>query len=65
MGNADTEKKWAAITEELIPPTPPESWECCGSDCGEACVYSIYAREKAAYDEQVRLLNSFKEEDAS
>ena len=32
------------------PPVPPEDWECCGSECGAACVYEIYRREKAAYE---------------
>lgn len=49
----------SSISGELQPPHYPESWECCGSDCGDACVYSIYAREKEEYDRQVKLLNSF------
>lgn len=49
----------SSISEELIPPRYPESWECCGSDCGDACVYSVYAREKEEYDRQVKLLKSF------
>lgn len=38
---------------ELLPePSPPEDWECCGSECGDYCVFEIYRREKQAYDEQ-------------
>ncbi|WP_066566119.1 oxidoreductase-like domain-containing protein [Snodgrassella sp. CFCC 13594] len=41
----------------LLPePIPPEDWECCGSDCGDACVWELYYREKAAYDAQQRHL---------
>ena len=36
--------------ELLTPPVPPEDWECCNSDCGDACVWQIYYREKAAYE---------------
>ena len=39
--------------EDLLPePVRPEDWECCGSDCGEACIQTIYWPEKAAYDAQ-------------
>ncbi len=39
--------------EDLLPePVRPEDWECCGSDCGEACIQTIYWQEKAAYDAQ-------------
>ena len=39
--------------EDLLPePVRPEDWECCGSDCGEACIQTIYWHEKAAYDAQ-------------
>lgn len=40
------------MTELLPKPIPPEDWECCGSECGDYCVYEIYRREKQAYDEQ-------------
>lgn len=43
--------------ELLIEPTPPEDWECCGSECGDYCVYEIYRREKQAYDAQQHRLN--------
>lgn len=49
----------SALMEELVPPRYPESWECCGSDCGESCVYTIYAREKEEYDRQMKLMQSF------
>lgn len=42
---------------DLLPkPTPPEDWECCNSECGDACIHEIYRREKAAYDQQQREL---------
>ncbi|MDO5686193.1 MAG: oxidoreductase-like domain-containing protein [Neisseria sp.] len=37
----------------LQAPEPPAEWECCNSDCGEACLWSIYARDKARYDAAV------------
>lgn len=41
--------------EDLMPePVRPESWECCGSDCGDACIQTIYWNEKAKYDAQQR-----------
>ncbi|WP_204319055.1 hypothetical protein [Pelistega ratti] len=46
------------LLAELTPPKYPESWECCGNDCGDACVYSVYNREKAAYDQEVKNLKS-------
>ena len=43
----------------LLPePVPPEDWECCGSDCGEACTWEIYYRAKAEYDAQQRQLTA-------
>lgn len=43
--------------EELLPePVYPESWECCGSECGDSCVQNIYYADKIKYDaQQVRL----------
>ena len=42
--------------EDLMPePVRPESWECCGSDCGDACIQTIYWQEKAKYDAQQQL----------
>ena len=39
--------------EDLMPePVRPEAWECCGSDCGDACIQTIYWNEKAKYDAQ-------------
>ncbi|MFB2537964.1 MULTISPECIES: oxidoreductase-like domain-containing protein [unclassified Acinetobacter] len=40
----------------LEPPVPPEDWECCGSECGDYCVYEVYQREKSAYEQQQKLL---------
>ncbi|KLT72847.1 hypothetical protein PL75_05990 [Neisseria arctica] len=43
--------------EDLLPePIRPEDWECCGSECGDACIQTIYWKEKAQYDAQQRLL---------
>lgn len=42
--------------ELLQPPTPPEDWECCGSECGDACIFQIYYRQKEAYEQQQREL---------
>ncbi|WP_370388394.1 oxidoreductase-like domain-containing protein [Snodgrassella alvi] len=42
----------------LTPPVPPEDWECCNSDCGEACVWQIYYREKANYEAHLAQLTS-------
>lgn len=44
------------LSPVLEEPTPPEEWECCGSECGDYCVYEIYRREKQAYDEQQKAL---------
>lgn len=43
----------------LTEPTRPESWECCGSDCGDACILSIYWQQKAEYDAQQKRLAEF------
>lgn len=42
------------LTEaDLLPePVKPEAWECCSSDCGDACIQTRYWQEKARYDEQ-------------
>lgn len=40
----------------LSEPEAPEDWECCGSECGEACIHDIYRRELAAYRAQQRAL---------
>ncbi|SSY70983.1 oxidoreductase-like domain-containing protein [Alysiella crassa] len=46
--------------EALLPqPVPPESWECCGSECGDACILTIYYRDKAEYDAQQKRLREF------
>ena len=47
----------AVLPEPLLPePVRPEDWECCGSECGDACIQTIYYQEKAAYDaQQLRL----------
>ncbi|MCO6508988.1 MAG: hypothetical protein J6578_09425 [Snodgrassella sp.] len=38
--------------ELLTAPVPPEDGECCNNDCGDACVWQVYYREKAAYQAQ-------------
>ena len=41
--------------EDLMPePIKPEAWECCGSECGDACIQTIYWNEKAKDDAQQR-----------
>ena len=47
----------SVLSEPLLPePVKPEDWECCGSECGDACIQTIYYQEKAAYDaQQLRL----------
>ena len=47
----------AVLSEPLLPePVRPEDGECCGSECGDACIQTIYYQEKAAYDaQQLRL----------
>lgn len=39
-----------------LPPKPeaPADWECCGSECGEACIFEIYRREQAEYDKALK-----------
>lgn len=44
------------LKPNLTPPTPPEDWECCGSECGDACIQTMYWAEKARYDAQQRKL---------
>lgn len=47
------------LSEPLLPePVKPEDWECCGSECGEACIQTIYYNEKAAYDAQQQRLKA-------
>lgn len=38
--------------EVVMPPEPPEDWECCGSECGDACVHELYRLAKQQYDAQ-------------
>lgn len=48
------------FNEVLLPkPEYPESWECCGSECGDFCVFEIYNQEKQAYDEQQKRYQAF------
>lgn len=43
--------------EKILPePVRPEDWECCGSDCGDACIFTIYWQQKADYDAQQKRL---------
>ena len=52
--------KTQVFNEVLLPrPDYPEDWECCGSECGDFCVYEIYQREKQAYDEQQKRHQAF------
>ena len=47
----------AVLPDPFLPdPVRPEDGECCGSECGDACIQTIYYQEKAAYDaQQLRL----------
>ena len=54
---------------EPIEPFPPEDWECCGSECGDACVWERYYqsmdRYRAAmtlYTEQKRIIDQAQNE---
>ena len=47
MAATPTANNEAALPPE---PVPPEDWECCGSECGDACTFEIYRREKAEYE---------------
>ena len=50
-------KAEALLGEPLLDePVSPESWECCGSDCGDVCIQTVYWTEKARYDAQRRKL---------
>ncbi|MDO4640295.1 MAG: hypothetical protein Q4A84_01125 [Neisseria sp.] len=54
----------AVLEEPLLPePVKPEIWECCGSECGDACIQTIYYREKAAYDAQQKRLKALAEQE--
>lgn len=41
-----------------IPPKPvePYDYECCQSECGDSCVYTIYQSQKTAYNRQIKAL---------
>ena len=55
----------AVLSEPLLPePVRPEDWECCGSECGDACIQTIYYQEKAAYDAQQQRLRAAQAEAA-
>lgn len=41
-----------------LPPTPPADWECCGSECGDACIYVLYQKERERYEQQLRQLKN-------
>ena len=53
MAATPTANNEAALPPE---PVPPEDWECCGSECGDACIQTMYWVEKARYDAQQRKL---------
>ena len=56
MDTTQKNKAEALLGEPLLDePVRPESWECCGSDCGDACIQTIYWY-KARYDAQQRKL---------
>ena len=50
-------KAEALLGEPLLDePVRPESWECCGSECGDVCIQTVYWTEKVRYDAQRRKL---------
>ncbi|WP_080664926.1 oxidoreductase-like domain-containing protein [Kingella kingae] len=49
---------------ERTPPTPPEDWECCGSECGDACIHELYHREKQEYDAWLKQHNQHNNKSA-
>lgn len=53
-----TEPEQPSVAGEPLLPEPeaPADWECCGSECGDACIQEIYRKEKAAYDAQQKRL---------
>ncbi len=55
------------LITDTLPEMPrmPEEWECCGSWCGDSCVYEIYRREKEEYMEQMRMIAELKGEKGS
>ena len=55
MAATPTANNEAALLPE---PVPPEDWECCGSECGDACTFEIYRREKAEYEALKRQVQS-------
>ncbi len=34
-------------------PDEPDAFSCCGNDCGEACVWTIYGRARKRYEVQL------------
>ncbi len=58
----EQERLAALLGETLLPePEAPAEWECCGSECGEACIQTLYANDKAAYQAQQRRLQQLAE----
>lgn len=33
-----------------VPPDEPDAFACCGNDCGEACVWTIYQHARRRYE---------------
>ncbi|MBS1209915.1 MAG: hypothetical protein H6R19_2313 [Proteobacteria bacterium] len=33
-----------------LPPQEPDAFACCGNDCGEACVWTLYQRAQKRYE---------------
>lgn len=58
----EQERLAALLGETLLSePEAPAEWECCGSECGEACIQTLYAHDKAAYQAQQRRLRQLAE----
>ncbi|WP_274571955.1 oxidoreductase-like domain-containing protein [Neisseria leonii] len=52
----------ALLGETLLEePEAPADWECCGSECGDACIQTIYSNSRAAYLAQQNRLKQLAE----
>lgn len=45
---------------EPIEPFPPDDWECCGSECGDACVWERYYVSMDQYREAMAQYTELK-----
>lgn len=35
------------------PPVEPDAFACCGNDCGDACVWTIYNWQRKVYEREL------------